>query len=92
MLGYCCGVRVSGMMQEYLKTAVIFVDRRFYSSEAYMRRLSWLSRWLQPYLWGKELAFIDHLFLAYAVAMQSEALTSVMSAITALGSGVVVAG
>lgn len=48
---------------------------------------------LSAVLAGKgALAFIDHSFLAYAAAIQSETLTQIMRVVTALGEGTVIAG
>ena len=81
------------MMREYCKTAVIFFDRRFlFIGGAYAAFVVAVTAIAAVFAGKGVLAFIDHSFLAYAEAMQSEALTSVMSAITALGSGAVVTG
>ena len=81
------------MMVKHFTTVARFFDRRFlFIGGVYAAFVVAVTVVAAVFVGKGTLAFIDHLFLAYAEAMQSEALTSVMSAITVLGSGAVVAG
>lgn len=81
------------MMHKYLTIGARFFDRRFcFAAGAYAVFLGLVIVVARALEGHGELLFIDHPFLVYVGAVRSDALTSIMRVITALGSGTVVAG